>query len=183
MGLSLSHGIIKRHEGRLTIDREYSQGARFLLELPAQEGLIVEERSEENKIHMGQGEKLVVVEDEPVILDLLSAQLKDIGYRVTTAKNGVEALLTFEQSPEDYDVILSDINMPDMGGDVMAQCLQRGGWDIPLILFTGQRVPDNLKRLEGTKVVDLLTKPIGVVPLSQVLRKAISKKKTKNYQS
>ncbi len=119
LGLSLSYGIVKEHEGQIMAKSEPGQGATFIVELPVcLDGgapAVSEPRavSPRRKAAAGGG-NILVVDDEETILDLLVALLEGSGYQVETAGNGRQALEKIRSS--DYDVVISDLKMPDMGG-------------------------------------------------------------------
>ena len=118
LGLSLSYGIVKEHDGQIWAQSEVGKGTTFVVELPAQrEGVAVVKKEDTRVVDKKAGPEgghILVVDDEETILDLLLALLEGGGHKVETACNGRQALEKIRLS--DFDVIISDLKMPDMGG-------------------------------------------------------------------
>jgi len=125
LGLSLSYGIMKEHDGQILASSSPGQGATFVVEIPAQrEGHAVSEKPQSKvveKTSPGPGGSILVVDDEETILELLLALLEGSGHSVETAGNGREALEKIRRS--DFDVIISDLKMPDMGGQKLYEAV------------------------------------------------------------
>jgi len=123
LGLSLSYGIIKEHEGRIDVKSRPGEGAAFVVELPITEGVAVpqEPPMTQAKFDRVEGKHILLVDDEVTILELLEALLEASGHHVEKASNGRQALEKVRQV--DYDIIISDVKMPDMGGEKLYECI------------------------------------------------------------
>ncbi len=125
LGLSLSYGIVQEHDGRIHVSSVPGEGATFTVDLPAQEeGSAVTQTAEPAsplREATSQGKHILVVDDEETILELLLALLEGSGHHVETAGNGRQALDKIRQT--DYDVIISDLKMPDMGGQKLYEAV------------------------------------------------------------
>ncbi|HET6372279.1 MAG TPA: PAS domain S-box protein, partial [Candidatus Polarisedimenticolia bacterium] len=126
LGLSLSYGIVKEHEGQILVRSEPGKGATFIVELPAaREGATVTEKTTTapKPLTTHQGKSILVVDDEETILELLLALLEGGGHEVETAGNGRQALEKIRTT--DYDIIISDLKMPDMGGQKLYEAVSQ----------------------------------------------------------
>ncbi|HZE89121.1 MAG TPA: ATP-binding protein, partial [Verrucomicrobiae bacterium] len=123
LGLSLSYGIIHEHEGRIHARSGRGGGAEFQVELPVRtEAPGVPEAAVQVIIPQAVGSRhILVVDDEETILDLLESVLETSGHRVERAQNGRQALE--KVSLTDFDIIISDVKMPDMGGQKLYECI------------------------------------------------------------
>ena len=120
LGLSMSYGIIREHGGEILVENSAGEGARFMIDLPQapkSDGRFIESNYAEHASRQGQqvaGQKILIVDDEELILKLTYKILNRCGYEVHTTGNGLEALHRIER--EHYDIVLSDWKMPGMSG-------------------------------------------------------------------
>jgi len=125
LGLSLSYGIVQEHDGQIRVSSVPGEGASFIVDLPAQqEGSAVTETARPAsppREATSEGKHILVVDDEETILELLLALLEGAGHKVETAGNGRLALEKIRQN--DFDVIISDLKMPDMGGQKLYEAI------------------------------------------------------------
>jgi len=125
LGLSLSYGIIKRHDGTIQAESEPGRGAAFIIALPAQRNATptVEKAPEpKSRMEAPSGASILIVDDEETIVDLLAAMLESTGHQVETASNGRRALEMARG--RDYDLIISDLKMPGMGGQKLYEAIR-----------------------------------------------------------
>ena len=119
--------------------------------------------------------KILVVDDEPQVLKLHSSLLDSLGYTVTSMVNSLEALQLFEEKTEDFDLLLTDMTMPGMTGDVLAQkCLSLKP-DLPVVIVTGfsERITEEKAEEMGIKA--LLLKPVTKPQMANAIRSALQK--------
>ncbi|HEX8312141.1 MAG TPA: response regulator [Chthoniobacteraceae bacterium] len=133
LGLSMVFGIIKRHDGTLDLESERGRGTTFRIRLPVQgsEDLAAPETS----TSLGRSLHVLVVDDEPLALDVVAKYLMSDGHRVSTAVNGAEALEKL--TTEEFDLLLTDHAMAGMSGVQLAEALREIGGLQPVILLTG----------------------------------------------
>ena len=122
----------------------------------------------------GQGEIILVVEDDPTVRETLVATVSLLNYRVLEAANGREALDTLEEGrAETISLVLSDLVMPEIGGRGLIQKMRERGLKIPVVMLTGHSMESKLKDLEEQGLVRWMLKPPSLEHLSQLLARAI----------
>ena len=181
LGLPVVHGIVAGHKGAITVDSTVGKGTTMTVYLPitANEAR-VEEPIADVDVH-GE-ERVLFVDDEPEIAIMGKRMLKRLGYRVTVAKDGEQALAEVRAHPEDYDVMVVDQVMPPITGLALAEEVLRIRRDLPIILITGHsdRVP--AAKLKELGICELLVKPIVARTLGAAIRKALRAKATRDNE-
>ena len=172
LGLAQVYGIIKQHNGEVNVVSVLGEGTTFSLYLPA---LVVPgiELPPQGSIGMpcGQGQTILVVEDEDAVRLALAESLVTLNYKVLTAVNGHDALALYDQHPGSIDVVVSDMIMPVMDGKALYRALRQRDMAIKFIVLSGYAPAEEHKELlsEG---VEWLSKP----PNLQVLAQSLAKK-------
>lgn len=140
LGLSVVHGIVERHNGKIIVKSQLSKGTTFALYFPTvqtQAHVTSLKHPAQEKNNSGQNKHILLVEDEETLINLYQQYLQKHGYKVTVAKNGVEALEVFTANPQQIDLVLTDQSMPKMTGKDLIKALFKIRPDIPVILSTG----------------------------------------------
>ena len=182
LGLSVVHGIIKEHEGAITVYSEKGSGTTFCLFLPS-----VEKNKEEKKVpavrQLLQGtERILFVDDEKELVDLGSGMLENFGYEVETRTSPVEALQLFSRMSDKYDLVITDKTMPNMSGFELAMELIKIRPDIPVILCTGFSDEVDLNKCNAVGIKKLLMKPLVMQELAESVRKVLGEAAKKEIQ-
>ncbi|MDL1957888.1 MAG: PAS domain S-box protein, partial [Deltaproteobacteria bacterium] len=137
MGLSMVHGIVKNHEGTITVYSKPGKGSTFHVYIPLiQEEVKIPEIDKDAFIPTGT-EHILFIDDEPVLVDLGKQMFERLGYEVTSRTSSVEALELFKAQPDRFDLVITDMTMPNMMGDKLARELMKIRPDIPIIICTG----------------------------------------------
>ncbi len=172
MGLSVVHGIVQSHGGTLTVDSTPGQGSVFKAYFPAIESERVPD-NEPAELMVTGTENILFVDDEAFQADIAKQMLSRLGYRLTTCTSSVEALELFRQSPEQFDLVITDMTMPQMTGDVLAKELISIRPDIPIIVCTGysDRIDTNIATETGIR--ELLMKPVVMKDIAQCIRRVL----------
>jgi CheY-like chemotaxis protein len=175
LGLAQVYGIVKQHQGHIKIRSQEAQGTTVTLYLPA---LLPEEESpvlpQEVAVPSGQNEMILLVEDEPEVLEVGEMMLKSLGYRVLMARNGSEALDLYALYGEEIALILSDMVMPEMDGVTLFQTLKRQHPGVKVVMMTGYPLMGKeAKALIAQGVVDCLQKPIELSALNRAISEAL----------
>jgi signal transduction histidine kinase/ActR/RegA family two-component response regulator len=179
LGLTISNSIVQEHKGRMLVESEPGQGATFIVELPIVECKLpaVAPQTElptQHVVEKANSARILVVDDEPGILEVLKATLESCGYEVDTAANGVQAIERIETGA--YDLIMSDMRMPDMGGEQLYKRLLESHSELAhrIIYVTGDTVsPDTRSFLESTGN-RWLSKPFNIRDILQIVEESLA---------
>lgn len=175
LGLALVHGIVDDLGGLITAESIKGEGTTFTIYLPLAEGAGLEPpRPLEGQEVSGGNERILLVDDEPAIVAMLGAMLRNLGYQVTTFVKSHEALQFFQQHPDDVDLVVSDITMPELTGIMLAQEIGAIRPGLPVILCTGFSGEFSETILKLDNVTALLAKPILKQDFARAIRRALS---------
>jgi PAS domain S-box-containing protein len=172
MGLSVVHGIVKIHEGAITVDSELGQGTTFSVFFPVTEEEVVTESKTIGKLPTGN-ENILFVDDEESIVSLMRQILERLGYQVEVKMNPVEALELFRSNPDQFDLVITDMAMPQMTGDKLVKEILNIRSEMPIILCTGfsEKVTEENAKALGIKAFAM--KPMAIRDLAVMVRKVL----------
>jgi PAS domain S-box-containing protein len=171
LGLAVVHGIIKRHDGAITVQSEPGKGSTFGIYIPAVEtstGVVVET---EQVLPTGT-ERILLIDDEQIVVESGTAILERLGYTVTPETNSMRALEIFRFRPGEFDLIISDYTMPKLTGIDLFKEIRQIRPDIPIILCTGfsEKVTATIAVDLG---VELVMKPFSMKQIAELIRKVL----------
>jgi len=169
MGLSTVHGIVKDHGGSIKVYSEVGVGTTFHVFLPFAGATTDVAVGQAEQLPMGR-ERILFVDDENVLIDLGKALLERLGYRVETRASAIDAIEAFREDPRKFDLIISDMTMPKMTGDELAQKIRVIRPDIPIILCSGFSERINAKAMAAIGVSAVLMKPMAYADLANTVR-------------
>ncbi len=174
LGLAVVHGIVKSHEGVITVSSNREDGTAFDVFLPVIEGgeLPVLQPSED--LPRGD-ERILFVDDEHALVHLGKEMLEFLGYRVNACSSSLQALQLFRSRPNDFDLVITDLTMPHLTGEGLAQEVLSIREDIPIILCTGfkQKMTERYAAEIGLRA--LLIKPLRMREMADTVRRVLDK--------
>jgi PAS domain S-box-containing protein len=176
LGLSVVLGIVKSHGGVITCSSVPGMGTTFDIYFPEIEPLeeAASETPEEQALPIGT-ERILLVDDEEILARVAKERLEYLGYRVTAKTDSLEALELFRQAPDSFDLVVSDIVMPNLTGDRLAQELLNIRRDIPIILCTGYSEHLTEERAKELGVCGFIMKPFEISHFARIVRKVLSR--------
>ena len=160
LGMSVSHGIITRHHGTITVESVENRGTTCCLKFPVYTGAPQEERQASSLPEKARKASILVVEDEEEVRELLKDILTDGGHEVEFSSNGQRGLELFQEKK--FDLVFTDLGMPGMSGWQVAEKIKQLSSDTPVALITGWEVKKKKQELKKSGVDVVLKKPFRV---------------------
>ena len=174
LGLAQVYGIVKQHHGYIDFKSELGQGTTFTIYLPALVGVTSEaEEIAPVRIPRGHGEMLLLIEDEPDVLEVNQLILEELGYRVLTSTNGKQALEIYGDHKEEIALVLTDMVMPEMDGLALYKALKARYPEVKVLLMTGYPLNEESNKLLSEGIVNWLQKPVDINHMAQVISHAL----------
>ena len=177
MGLALVHGIVESYGGKIAVESELGKGTVFSAYLPVTK-MHKDYRPYEKEDLPSGTERILFVDDELPIARMGSQILERLGYRVTVRTSSVEALELFCSKPHSFDLVISDMTMPNMTGDELAMELISTRHDIPVILCTGYSKKISDKNAAKIGIKAFAYKPVVKADLAKTVRKVLDEAKS-----
>ena len=175
LGLSTALGIVRGHGGFVNVYSEVGKGSRFKIFLPAQteNASAPEDRADTPDIPRGNGERILIVDDEEPIRNMTRETLEAFGYTVITAEDGAQATGIVASRKDEIDLVLTDIMMPVMDGVALIRALHRIVPDLPIIAASGLKTNGSLARAEECGVRHFLQKPYTAETILRTVHAAL----------
>ncbi len=172
LGLSVVHGIIERHRGKVVVKSIEGVGSTFNVYLPRIELKTNYEKLVGDDYDEGK-ESILIVDDDHKIVKVMKKSLEKFGYKVSTETNSLKALKNICINPYEFDLIITDQNMPELEGIELAKKLKELRPDLKIILITGF-INDNVAGyINSTVIDDYLVKPILSAELHNKIQKVL----------
>jgi two-component system, cell cycle sensor histidine kinase and response regulator CckA len=176
MGLSVVYSIVKSYGGAVTVQSEAGKGTEFSVYLPLLMGKGDNQEAKSDESISGGKERVLFVDDEEMLVDLGKSILSSLGYDVVGRTSSVEALELFRACPERFDLIVTDMTMPNMTGIELAKKLMQLKPGIPIIICTGFSETVTMESIKSAGVKDLIMKPFVRRQIAESIRRTLDKK-------
>ena len=175
MGLAVVHGIVQNHGGTIIMTSKLETGTSFSIYLPQTEQSTVDIDTFTN-IPRGNGQKIIMVDDELQVLDMGGSILIGLGYKVTSF-NEPKAALAFLRQEKELDLVITDLTMPVMNGIELATACKTLHPDVPIILWTGYKDDIASESLKKNLINKILQKPFNIEYLAQAVNQLLENAK------
>jgi len=174
LGLSVVHGIVRGHHGMVRVESEVGVGTTFHIDLPAVDEGGGEPTADSRPQSIPRGDEVILlVDDEEVLRDVGRRQLELLGYRVTTASDGDQALALLQEREGRFDLLITDRSMPGMAGDELARMVHGADPTLPIILTSGRDPHLSEADLASAGIRKLLPKPHSLANLAHLIREVL----------
>ncbi|MBT8331323.1 MAG: PAS domain S-box protein, partial [Deltaproteobacteria bacterium] len=174
MGLAVVHGILKSCGGAVAVDSQPGKGTVFTVYIPtvAKE---VQPDCDVPPILSTGNERILFVDDERALAEIGKKSLERLGYRVEARTSSLEALKLFQKSSDNFDLIITDMTMPEMTGDELAGEVKKIRADIPVIICSGYSDESLVEQATQTGISAFLMKPLIIQDLAKTIREVLKK--------
>ncbi|MDA3789232.1 MAG: ATP-binding protein, partial [Desulfobacula sp.] len=173
MGLSVVHGIVKNMGGSIHVYSEPGKGTEFKVYFPVEKSTFEEQNIRTKEPVQGGTEQILLVDDENAIITMEEQMLEHLGYQVTSRTGSLEALEAFRANPDKFDMVITDLAMPNMSGDKLAVELIKIRPDIPILLCTGFSETMSEEKAASLGIKGFILKPIVIKDLAQKIREVM----------
>ncbi|MBW2608231.1 MAG: PAS domain S-box protein, partial [Deltaproteobacteria bacterium] len=174
MGLAVVYGIVKHHNGAITVASEPGKGTVFEVLFPLTEAEAEQETGEQEALPTGN-EKILFVDDEASLVKMAKRMLEMQGYQVETKTDPVEALGLFRSEPDRFDLIITDMTMPKMTGDKLAKEILSIRPDMPIILCSGFSEKIDAEKAKELGISKYIEKPLYMSDFVVTVREVLDK--------
>ncbi|HUL30441.1 MAG TPA: response regulator, partial [Thermodesulfobacteriota bacterium] len=174
LGMSVSYGIIKRHGGEILIETELDKGTTFIIHLPTgygQEEAVVKEIP---VFKESRRARILVIDDEDSVRDVLSRMLKTKGHKVVVAPNGEEGIERFKS--ETFDLVFTDLGMPKLSGWDVGKTIKEMNPKTPIAMITGWGVELDREKLNESGIDLIISKPFNFDQVIHLVSEAMELK-------
>ncbi|MBU4263881.1 MAG: response regulator [Proteobacteria bacterium] len=171
--LAVVHGIVKSRHGHISVYSELGKGTTFHVYLPcvAMETYAAEAENK-GSVPMGH-ERILMVDDEEQVISILRQILEGLGYTVTALTGSIATWQAFSSHPQDYDLVITDMTMPDMTGTELALKILRLRPDMPIVLCTGFNEQISEEKAKSLGIRAYITKPVLRNDFAVVVRRTL----------
>ncbi|MDJ0810037.1 MAG: PAS domain S-box protein [Desulfobacterales bacterium] len=172
LGLASAYGIIKGHGGYIDVDSQRGYGTTFFVYLPASSRKVEEIGYKDQSVIQGSG-CILVVDDEPSVLDISGRMLKKLGFQVLEACSGRDAIRVFRENLAKIDLVILDMIMPDLGGGEVYDRMRDIQPGVKAILATGYSIDGEAARILKRGCDGVIQKPFSIDRLSRMIHEVL----------
>ena len=174
LGLAVVRGIVKNHDGAITVTSEPGKGTSFSVYFPVVESEVTGRHQQVVEAFHGNGERVLFLDDEEPIVLLASRMLDRLGYKVEAHTRAADALEAFRRRPGEFDLVLTDLSMPGASGMDFAREVLGIRPDVPVIMTTGYIDPDDLDRARRIGVCEVILKPTTIEEMGRSFHRQLA---------
>ena len=172
LGLSVVHGIVKQHDGYIMVESKPGKGSTFTVYFPQIAGELEADAVPDDELPTGS-ERILFVDDEEALVEMGEDILAELGYEVTSRRNGREALALLRPDPSRFDLVLTDQTMPEMTGIELAKEILTIRADMPIIMCTGFSHTANEESAKAVGIKAFAMKPLTRREIAKTVRKVL----------
>jgi PAS domain S-box-containing protein len=176
LGLAVVHGIVQSSGGLVTVESEVGRGSTFCLYFPSQPDMVMADAAPTPQAVRGQNQRILLLDDEPSLTLMLKRLLTRLNYQVNSSNSASEALGWCRENPAQFDLVLTDLTMPEMDGLEVARQIRSFRADLPVILMSGYSATVNADDLREAGVSELIEKPISSSALGAAMQRALTQR-------
>ncbi|HEX2732058.1 MAG TPA: PAS domain S-box protein [Polyangiaceae bacterium] len=173
LGLSVAHGIVREYEGAITVQSTVGQGTTFCVYLPQYEAELHEIGEPSPHLSRGNGELIILVDDEEMLCRSISGLLQRLGYTVKSFSDPRVALSDFEHYQNTARALITDLTMPNVSGVDLARVVHAKAPQLPILLMTGFAGEHSPQELKAVGIYQLVHKPVSAMALSESINDAL----------
>jgi GAF domain-containing protein/CheY-like chemotaxis protein len=174
LGMSVSYGIIKRHGGEILIESELGRGTTFILRLPLSYGEEASQKEVLKPVEEGRSARILVIDDEDSVRDILFQMLKAKGHQVVVASNGEEGIERFKN--EKFDLVFTDLGMPKISGWEVGKAIKGMNPKVPIAMITGWGIELDREKMNESGIDLIASKPFNFEQVIQLVSEAMELK-------
>lgn len=182
LGLSVVYGIVQSYGGYISVYSELNKGTSFRVYLPKINSESKADDTITNEPYPGGAERILIVDDEDAIVKMEKQMLESLGYQVKSFSNSKEAWQVFQDTPERFDLIITDMTMPGITGAELSQRVRNIRHDIPIILCTGFSELMDQEKASTLGIKKFLMKPVLKRDLAVTVRHVLDEETVKNAE-
>ncbi len=173
LGLAVVHGVVADLGGAIDVHSAPGKGSCFTLYFPCAAGPLDAQTDTDTALPLGQGQTVLVVDDEAPLVELAEELLAGLGYEPFGVASSTLALERFRQDPSRFDLVLTDEVMPGMTGTALATALHALRPELPIVLASGYGGPQLEQRAAAARITVLVKKPVARAELARAVARAL----------
>ncbi len=173
LGLSVVHGIVENCGGYISVYSEPGQGTTFKIFLPRISPKEQSSTDQPAKPMPTGSEHILIVDDEDNIAETMNHMLKSLGYKVTTHTDSLDAIQDFEERPNEFALVITDMNMPNITGEGLVKRIRAKNSDISVILCTGFSKSINGRAIKASGFQRIIMKPVIMRDMANIIREVL----------
>lgn len=174
LGLAVVHGIVRSHEGVITVASQAGQGTKFTLYFPAQTDGAAPLTSPGEELVGGNRQRILLVDDEVALTAVFERMLKRLNYEVTVTNNPQEAIALFQKEPGHYHLLITDLTMPQMDGLNLARQVHDIRPELPIMLVSGYCALTT-ENLRAAGICELVEKPVSLAAIAEAIHRVMNR--------